>query len=132
MDAVFHLTIHIVGSDRAVRVQVAEGQIYEVSQSQSPRELRMDLPVTQFLPVRVWEERRLLWDGTVFLDGQTDVILTFRMENEGTDRVAKRIGTIADVQSMVVAPPEWVGAVWGGMILAFFMVIAIFYRRVQP
>lgn len=124
--------IQLVGSDQPIQVQIAEGPRQDVSQNGDPRTLEADLPVTRFLPIKIWENGRPLWDGTVFLDGQQEAVLSFRLADEGQERVAFRIGVLPEAQPISYAPPDWVGAAWGGLVLGFCLVAVMAYQRVRP
>ena len=131
MDATSHVTLQVVGSDQTVHVQLGESSRMEVLRSQEPRSVAVDLPATRFLPIHIWENGKLLWEGTVFLDGQETSVLTFRLADDGRERIALRVGTIAEVPSVVSTPPGWVGAAWGGLVLGFCLVAVQVYRRVD-
>lgn len=131
MDATSHVMIQLVGSDRPIQVQLAEGPRQEVPQGGAPRSIEADLPVTRFLPIKIWENGKPLWEGTVFLDGQQDVVLSFRLADEGQERVAFRIGVLPEAQSISYVAPDWVGAAWGGLVLGFCLVAVLTYRRVR-
>lgn len=116
MEPSLQLQIYVLGSDRSLTVQVLDQAPQPLDTSGEPRQLAFSVRPVRFLPVKLWEEGRLIWDGTVFLEDQTEAALTFRVSEEARQRVAHRIATAAPATPDFQAAQPWVFPAWGGLL----------------
>lgn len=81
----------------------------------------------RFLPLRLWQGSRLLWEGTVPLADQHAETLAFRVVERDGSRVVERVASVAPLPIVGTAGPQAAVAwVWGFFVLIY---LGILLRR---
>jgi hypothetical protein len=129
MEPSLSLRIYVLGSDRTLTAQVLDQAPQALDIAEEPRQLTVEVRSARFLPIKLWEENRLVWDGTVFLEDQTEASISFRIQEHAHQRVAYRIATAAPATPDLSSAQPWVFPAWGGLLFLYLIGLWVIGRK---
>lgn len=119
--------VQLAGADQAIRAEWVGLGSLDLASGRDAWEGEFCTEPSRFLPLRLWQGSRLLWEGTVPLADTHSENVAFRMEARDGGRKVVRVATVAPLPVVGSAGPSAAVAwVWGAFVLAF---LGILLRR---
>lgn len=116
-----HIFIQVAGSDQPIRAEWVGEESLELRSGRDAWEgafLREE--PRRFLPLRLWQGRQMLWEGTVPLADQHAESLAFRLVDRGSGRQLERVASVAPLPVVGSAGPQAAVAwLWGAFLLIY-------------